>query len=57
MQFYPANAIAEAGAHADAFTNWHPNAVVARELITGQQPMSAEEFGSALVSKLNAGGN
>ncbi len=53
MQFYPVNALAEAGAHVDTFANWHPNVVVDRELITGQQPMSAEEFGNTLISKLN----
>jgi len=54
VQFYPVNALAEAGAHVDTFTNWHPNVVVDRELITGQQPMSAEEFGNTLVSKLDS---
>lgn len=54
VQFYPVNALAEAGAHVDTFTNWHPNVVVDRELITGQQPMSAEEFGNTLVAKLDA---
>jgi putative intracellular protease/amidase len=54
VRFYPVNALAEAGAHVDTFTNWHPNVVVDRELITGQQPMSAEEFGNTLVAKLDA---
>jgi putative intracellular protease/amidase len=53
VQFYPVNALAEAGAHVDTFTNWHRNVVVDRELITGQQPMFAEESGNALVAKLN----
>jgi putative intracellular protease/amidase len=57
VQFYPVNALAEAGAHVDTFTNWHPNVVVDRELITGQQPMSAEEFGNTLVTKLNGSSN
>ncbi len=57
VQFYPVNALAEAGAHVDTFTNWHSNVVVDRELITGQQPMSAEEFGNTLVAKLNGGSN
>ena len=57
VQFYPVNALAEAGAHVDTFANWHPNVVVDRELITGQQPMSAEEFGNTLVSKLNGTSN
>lgn len=54
VQFYPVNALAEAGAHVDTFTNWHPNVVVDRELITGQQPMSAEEFGKTLIAKLDS---
>jgi putative intracellular protease/amidase len=41
----------------NTFANWHPNVVVDRELITGQQPMSAEEFGNTLVSKLNGSSN
>ncbi|MBB5056436.1 putative intracellular protease/amidase [Granulicella aggregans] len=53
VQFYPVNALAEAGAHVDTFTNWHSNVVVDRELITGQQPMSADEFGNTLIAKLN----
>jgi len=54
VQFYPVNALAEAGAHVDSTANFHPNVVVDRELITGQQPMSAPEFGDTLVKKLNA---
>lgn len=53
VQFYPANALAEAGAHVDSVANWHSNVIVDRELITGQQPMSAPAFGDALVAKLN----
>lgn len=54
VQFYPVNALAEAGAHVDSVANWHSNVVVDRELITAQQPMSAPEFGDVLVTKLNA---
>jgi putative intracellular protease/amidase len=54
VQFYPVNALAEAGAHVDTLANWHSNVVIDRELITGQQPMSAREFGDALVKQLNA---
>jgi putative intracellular protease/amidase len=54
VRFYPVNALAEAGAHIDTFANWHSNVVVDRELITGQQPMSAVEFGDVLVRKLRA---
>ena len=54
VQFYPVNALAEAGAHVDTVANWHSNVIVDRELITGQQPMSAPEFGDTLVAKLKA---
>jgi putative intracellular protease/amidase len=37
----------------ESIANWHPNVVVDRELITGQQPMSAPAFGDALVTQLN----
>jgi len=53
VQFYPVNALAEAGARVESIANWHSNVVVDRELITGQQPMSAAAFGDALVGKLN----
>jgi putative intracellular protease/amidase len=53
VQFYPVNALAEAGARVETIANWHPNVVVDRELITGQQPMSAPAFGDALVAQLN----
>lgn len=52
VQFYPVNALAEAGARVESIANWHSNVVVDRELITGQQPMSAPEFGDTLVAKL-----
>ena len=54
VQFYPVNALAEAGASVETIANWHPNVVVDRELITAQQPMSAPEFGDTLVAKLSA---
>ncbi len=54
VQFYPVNALAEAGAHVDTLANWHSNVIVDRELITGQQPMSATEFGDTLVKTLAA---
>ena len=53
VQYYPVNALAEAGARVESIANWHPNVVVDRELITGQQPMSAPAFGDALVARLN----
>jgi putative intracellular protease/amidase len=54
VRFYPVTALAEAGAHVDTFANWHSNVVVVRELVTGQQPMSAEEYRDVLVSQLNS---
>lgn len=54
VQFYPVNALAEAGGHVDSVANWHSNVVVDRELITGQQPMSAPQFGDVLVAQLKA---
>ncbi len=54
VQFYPVNALAEAGARVETIANWHSNVVVDRELITGQQPMSAPEFGDTLVRQLDA---
>jgi putative intracellular protease/amidase len=53
VQYYPVNALAEAGARVETIANWHSNVVVDRELITGQQPMSAPAFGDALVAALN----
>lgn len=54
VQFYPVNALAEAGAHVDTVANWHSNVIVDRELVTAQQPMSAPEFGDVFVKQLNA---
>jgi putative intracellular protease/amidase len=54
VQFYPVNALAEAGAHVDTVANWHSNVIVDRELITAQQPMSAPEFGDVFVARLKA---
>jgi putative intracellular protease/amidase len=53
VQYYPVNALAEAGARVETIANWHPNVVIDRELITAQQPMSAAAFGDALVAQLN----
>jgi putative intracellular protease/amidase len=52
VQYYPVNALAEAGARVESVANWHSNVVIDRELITGQQPMSAPEFGDVLVANL-----
>ncbi len=53
VQFYPVNALAEAGAHVDTGANWHSNVIVDQELITAQQPMSAPQFGDVFVARLN----
>jgi putative intracellular protease/amidase len=52
VQFYPVNALAEAGARVDSVANWHSNVVVDHELITAQQPMSAAALGDTLIAKL-----
>jgi putative intracellular protease/amidase len=52
VQFYPVNALAEAGAHLDTIANWHRNVVIDRELTSGRQPMSAPKFGDVLLAKL-----
>ncbi|SDO70345.1 Putative intracellular protease/amidase [Rhodoferax sp. OV413] len=50
--FYPDAALAAAGATIQNGADWQPNVVVDRELITGQQPLSADVFGKALMAKL-----
>lgn len=55
VQFYPVNALAEAGARVESIANWHSNVVVDRELITGQQSMSAPEFGLGIQPPRDAG--
>ncbi|VVD59108.1 type 1 glutamine amidotransferase domain-containing protein [Pandoraea anhela] len=52
VQFYAADALAEAGAHVDRVAAWQPNVVEDRELVSGQQPFSSEAFGDAFVAKL-----
>jgi putative intracellular protease/amidase len=54
VQFYAADALAEAGAHIDRLAAWHVNVVEDRELVSGQQPFSSDAFGDAFVAKLNA---
>jgi putative intracellular protease/amidase len=54
MLFYASDALAQAGAHVDQVAQWQVNVVEDRELVTGQQPFSAEEFGRAFVAKLEA---
>ena len=54
MKFYPEEALALAGAVVQNGAAWQPNVVEDRELLSGQQPLSAQAFGDKLVAKLNA---
>ena len=52
--FYPATALADAGAIVEEAGLWAPHVVTDRELITAQQPFSDGEFSVALVKALDA---
>jgi putative intracellular protease/amidase len=52
--FYPADALAQAGAHVDRLGAWQSNVIEDRELLSGQQPFSSEALGDAFVTKLKA---
>lgn len=52
--FYPAEALAEAGAIVESGKAWQNHVVQDRELITGRQPFSDEEFTVAFIEALNA---
>lgn len=52
--FYPAEALAEAGAIVESGKAWHNHVVQDRELITGRQPFSDEEFTRVFIAALNA---
>jgi putative intracellular protease/amidase len=52
VQFYAADALAQAGAHIDRLAAWTVNVIEDRELVSGQQPFSSEAFGDAFVAKL-----
>jgi putative intracellular protease/amidase len=54
VQFYAADALAQAGAHVDHIAAFQPNVVEDRELVSGQQPFSSDAFGDAFVAKLEA---
>jgi putative intracellular protease/amidase len=54
VQFYAADALAQAGAHVDRIGAWQVNVVEDREVVSGQQPFSSDAFGDAFVAKLNA---
>jgi putative intracellular protease/amidase len=52
--FHAADALAQAGAHVDRVAAFHPNVIVDRELVSGQQPFSSHELGEVFVAKLQA---
>jgi putative intracellular protease/amidase len=52
MRFYPEDALKQAGAILNIKDVWQNNVVEDRELITGQNPMSASSVGEKLVAKL-----
>jgi putative intracellular protease/amidase len=53
MKFYPQSALEKAGGlYSHNTTNWTPNVVFDRELITGQNPALATEVGNALLGRL-----
>lgn len=56
VQFYLPAALAQAGAHVDSTALWNPSVIVDRELVSGQQPFSAEAFAAAFVAKLKEAG-
>jgi putative intracellular protease/amidase len=54
VQFYAADALAQAGAHVDRIGLWQVNVIEDREVVSGQQPFSSEAFGNVFVAKLKA---
>lgn len=54
VAFYPAEALAEAGGIVEAGKMWQNHVVQDRELITGRQPFSDEEFSRVFIGALNA---
>lgn len=50
--YYNDEALKAAGAQIQNAESWHPNAVVDREVITGQQPLSDTAFANALIAML-----
>lgn len=54
MEFYPQDALGAAGGDAKASSDWSSHVVVDRELITGQNPNSVDEFAAKLVAAVRA---
>ncbi|MFI8334806.1 type 1 glutamine amidotransferase domain-containing protein [Pseudomonas taetrolens] len=53
MKFYPQTALEQAGGlYRSNASNWTPYVVIDRELITGQNPASANQVGKALLDRL-----
>lgn len=52
MKFYPQDALNQAGANVNVKDVWQNNVIEDRELITGQNPMSAATVGEKLVARL-----
>lgn len=52
LTYYPAKAMAFAGGAMQFTSDWQPNVVVDRELITGQNPFSDKALAQALLQKL-----
>lgn len=53
VKFYPAEALAEAGAIVESGKMWQSHVVQDRELLTGRQPFSDEAFSKRFVTMLN----
>jgi putative intracellular protease/amidase len=52
-KYYVSDALSQAGAHVDRLSQGAVNVIVDRELVTAQQPFSADAFAKAFVDKLN----
>ncbi|WP_462156937.1 type 1 glutamine amidotransferase domain-containing protein [Pseudoalteromonas sp. GB56] len=53
LRYYPAKAMKTAGGNMAFASEWQPNVVVDRELITGQNPFSDKQLAKELISALN----
>ncbi|RAR98755.1 hypothetical protein [Ensifer adhaerens] len=51
-KYYVSDALSQAGAHVDRLGQGAVNVIEDRELVTGQQPFSAEAFTKAFLAKL-----
>ena len=53
VKFYPAEALAEAGAIVESGKMWQSHVVQDRELLTGRQPFSDEAFAKRFIAMLS----